>query len=431
MQKILIAVLIVALNTAFAQTNSVTNEKQRLDFAKTYFELGATLFPSFTGAKLVDNEITTFENSASVNQYLTWGGYHFWGRAEFYVTIPLHQINFKKNNETDFQLIYSATTGARFFPWAYREKKIRPYVGLNWAALDFKQETKPNGNQPVLSKDFMLAYEGGIRYGYRDFSVRLGVNYFADNTWGYPIGKTVKTEIKTPPFAVQVGLTYAMDFTRKTDQKNIDAWNSFPPISKQALGASKFGDVFIGIGPSTSYSLFKSDYNLERLPYLKDKLTSTNYFDIAAGYHFYKAGLFTVLSFRNPKFETEGYGAKQTIRKTSFALEINKFLIDYSGFTPYLGLNIAYDKIHYSENAEGIERKLLFDKNIEPGITFGWDIRPGKNAEALILRTNLRWYPYSSFAVDGIQFNFSQLEYNLIQAVFYPDKLRKRKKPNR
>lgn len=130
---------------------------------------------------------------------------------------------------------------------------------------------------------------------------------------------------------------------------------------------------------------------------------------------------------RNPKFETEGYGTRQTIRKTSVALEINKYLTDYTGFAPFVGASIAYDHIRYREETDGNSRKLKFRSKLEPGLTFGWDIQPGKNAEALILRTNLRWFPFSSFSVDGKKFDFRQLEYNLIQIIFYPERFRRKR----
>lgn len=423
---VLILLLVSSLRTLGQETTP--SSKERLDFAKTYFELGGTYFPSFTGKKLSGNDVTSFKNSSSLTNYLTWGGFHFWGHAEFYVTFPLSQHNFTTSKDTDFQLTHSVATGARFHPWAYREKKIRPYVGLSWSALDFKQEIKPASNQPILSKDIMLNYEAGFVYGYKNFALRLATNCFSNNTWQYPVSKTQKEEIKTPSFSFQAGLLYTMDFSRRTDKETADRWNAHPRLSKQSLGSVKTGDFFIGIGPSLSFSLSSSAYNQANFPYLKSRLASNSYFDIAAGYHLNKIGLFTALSFRNPTFETEGYDTKQTIRKTSLALEVNKFLMDYSGFTPYLGVNLAFDKITYTESVDDVSRELKFENTIEPGITIGWDIQPGKNEEALILRTNLRWYPFSSFQVDGQKFNFSQLEYNLIQVVLYPDRLKKKKK---
>lgn len=254
------------------------------------------------------------------------------------------------------------------------------------------------------------------------------MNYFQDNKWDYPVSVAQKEKIKTPSYTIQLGLLYSFDMTKSNKREKTEQWNRFPRVSKLSYNASKFGDFFLGIGPSASYSLIKSEYNRTNFPYLKEKLTSKSYFDIAVGYQFNRWNLFTALSFRNPAFETEGYGTKQTIHKNSLTLEVNKFLTDYTGFAPYIGLNVAYDNIRYSENVNGMIKELNFRNKIEPGITFGWDIVPGKTSEALILRTNLRWYPFSEFEIDRKAFNFSQLEYNLIQVVFYLDRLKKEKR---
>lgn len=411
-----------------AQEASLLPEKQRLDFAKMYFEIGATFLPSFDGKIANNDKIQTFTNPASAIPYLNWGGFHFWGHGEFYVSFPLSYQTFKKEAINTSEISHSVATGFRYYPKVYREKSIIPYVGLNWSALEFKQTINVEEEQPSLAKDFILAADAGILYGYKGFTLRLGVNYLPTKKWDYPISKVQKAAIKTPNFGFQLGLLYAWDSTKDTDEENITKWNSYPTVSKQSLGATTFGDFFIGIGPSISFSLKKSTFNQTEFPYLQDQLASSNYFDLVAGYNFNKLGLFTTLSFRNPKFETEGYGTKQTIKKNSLTFEVNKFLIDYSGFTPYLGINVAYDQLKYTEDVDGVLRELSFDKKIETGLTFGWDIQPGKNQEALILRTNLRWYPFSSFEVDGKKFNFSQLEYNLIQVVFYPGRLKNRKR---
>ncbi|TMM53172.1 hypothetical protein FEE95_19065 [Maribacter algarum] len=426
-QKLFAAILTLCSLNIFSQNDSLQKDKKRLDFAKSYLELGGVFSPSFNGKRLLNNEVISFSNAASVNQTITWGAFHFWGHAEFYVSIPIGQENFKKNEETDFQLTNSIVTGARFLPWAYRDGALRPYIGVGWGATDFQQKIKPEENQPVLSKDFMLVPEAGLIFGYKAFMLRLGVSYLYDNKWNYPVSRTEFSAIETPKFNFQIGVRYSYEDTKSKDPKVNEQWNNFPINSPLGYGSTKFGDFFIAAGPSSSFSLAKSDYNQSSRPYLDDKLTSSNYFDITGGYQFNHWNLFTAISFRNPKFETEGYGAKQTIKKTSFTFEINKFLTDYVGFAPYIGLNIAYDKLNYTESIDNVNKKLTFEK-IEPGVTLGWDIVPGKTNEALVLRTNLRWFPYSSFQVDGNNFDFSQLEFNLIQVVFYPERLKKRKK---
>ncbi len=408
------------------QAQDSTAKNQRLDFARMYLEVGGAYFPSFTGKQWINGEVMSYDCSSTFNPYLTWGGFHFWGHTEFYVTFPLSQINLD-SDDANHELLHSVATGARFYPWAMKEGKLRPYIGFNWGALAFKQILEPDENQPTIYKDFMLNYDAGIMYSHKKLAFRLGVNYFPDNEWQYPLSKTEMTVIKTPPFSVQFGILYSFDATKDNSQKNIDKWNSYPSVSKLSYDASSFGDFFIGAGPSLSFSLSNSEYNAEVFPYLQQKLSSSSYFDLAMGYHFNKANLFAALSFRNPSYKTEGFGTKQTIKKTSLALEVNKFLTDYSGFAPYIGLNVAYDRINYEHIVDGAKSQLPTINNFEPGLTFGWDIVPGKTNEALILRTNLRWYPFSEFKVNGKSFNFNQLEYNLIQVVLYPERLKKRK----
>ncbi len=414
-----------------SQAQDQTSKKQRLDFAKMFFEVGGSYIPSFIGKDYVNGVKTSFNNSSSIAPYLTWGGFHFWGHAEFYVNIPLSRLSLEENKETDFDLSYSVITGGRLYPWAVKENKIRPYIGLGWGRMKFKQIIKPKENQPILSKDFMLNYEVGVTYNTtyntKNLGIRLSANYIQDNQWLYPINTTQKSTIEIPPYSIQLGIFYAFDNTKTNNSDINDEWNSFPTSSKLSYGAKKFGDVFVAAGPSSSFSLNSSAYNQNEFSFLKEKLSSKSYFDIAIGYQFNKANMFAALSFRNPEFETSGYEVSQKIKKKSLALEINKYLVDYTGFAPYIGINGAYDHIEYTENVYGSKNTLNFS-GFEPGLTFGWDIVPGKTNEALILRTNLRWYPFSEFEVNGGKFNFSQLEYNLIQVVFYPQRLRKKKK---
>ncbi|MEN0049371.1 MAG: hypothetical protein AAF806_20090 [Bacteroidota bacterium] len=401
--------------------------KERLDFAKMYFEVGSIFLPSFQGKYLSDDNIESFKNPASAIQYLNWGGFHFWGHGEFYVSFPLAYSPLRVNEERASEILHSVVSGFRYYPWVYQERKIIPYIGGNWSASQFKQAFTPEIDQPVLFKDFGFSLDAGALFGYKSFALRVGASYFTASKWAYPISRTQKAEIKTPPLAFNVGLLYGFDSTKDTQKENIDAWNKYPTLSKLSFDARRFGDFFLGIGPSTSFSLKKSSYNQQKLPYLPEKLASGNYFDIAVGYHFNKANLFTTISFRNPSFETDGYNTQQSIKKTSFTFEINKFLLDYSGFAPFIGINIAHDKLTYQETVDEVSKTLLFNNQLHPGLTFGWDIVHGKTQEALILRTNLRWYPFLSFEVEDHNFDFSQLEYNLIQVIFYPQRLKSKR----
>ena len=406
--------------------NTTHPKKKRLNFARTYFEFGGNYTPGFTSYNLNQNQVNAITNSSTFNTYLNWGGFHFWGHAEFYVSFPLRQLYTQSDKEQDFKLTESVVTGARYFPWTVKDNSFRPYTGLSWSAVSFKQHSKHKKDHPTLSDDFIIAPDLGLLYTNQGFSFRLGLKYNPKNSWEYPLSKTTFKTIKTPKFNLQLGVLYAFENSHTKDKQMNDRWNSYPRISKLKTNAKRYGDFFVGIGPSGSFSLTESSYTKNTFPYLQDQLTSENYYDIAVGYQFNQSSLFTAVSFRNPEFKTSGFGSRQHIKKRSLSIEINKFLFDYTGFAPYIGLNLAYDHIKYTEQNEQTNREFIFN-SLEPGITVGWDIVPGKTGEYLILRTNLRWYPFSSFDIDGQTFNFNQLEYNLIQVIFYPDRFLKRK----
>ncbi len=431
MTKSLFTIIFLVLTTdLIAQIDpSQVETKERLDFAKGYFELGGTYFPSTVGKQMENNRITNFEHGQSLNSTLYWGGFHFWGKAEFYVSFPLRKLDLQESSSGEINFMHYAVTGARFYPWRVEEKKVRPFVGLSWAAFDYQQKDADGNEAPRWQKNIELGLDAGLIYHYKSFALRASAFYHPNNRWEYPISRTVFETIKTPGYGISVGLIYTKDYSKDNgDPRLNERWNKYRRISPLGAGARYFGDLFIGLGPSLSFSLDHPQYNQTHLPFLNPRQSSESYFDISLGYHFNTANIFTALTFRNPTFERSGYGTRQHISKSSLTLEVAKFLVDYTGFAPFIGLNLAYDQIDYLEEDGGQISQDLTIRQFEPGITFGWDIVPGKTDEYLILRTNLRWYPLSSFSIDDEKFDFGQLEYNLIQVLFYPERFFRSKK---
>ena len=424
-QKKTIILLLTSLSLFIFSNLTAQEKKERLDFAKTNFELGNTYYPSFDGKRLQDDELTTYENPASLNPVLYWGGFHFWGKAEFNVSFPLARINLSDSGQTDVGFTHTAITGARYYPWTVQEKKLRPFVGLSWSAFDYTQKVKDGEDMPRLSKNFSLNIDAGLLYCHKHFAFRVGANYHPDNKWKYPISKTEFATVRTPNYGINLGLIYTYDSSSKPEGSKV--WNDYPTVSPLGYQAKTFGDFSIGAGPSSSFSLQRSEYNDANFPYLNPRITAELFFDYTVGYQLNKWNMFTALTYRNPKFKREGFGINQTINKKSLVLEVNKFLTDYTGFAPFIGLGLSYDNIKYQESENDTMQKELTHNQYEPAVTFGWDIVPGKTNESIILRTNLRWFPLSSFNVEGEKFNFSQLEYNFIQVVFYPQRLPNKK----
>ena len=420
-------VMVMATKSSLGQ-EYITEGKKRLNFAKTYFEIGGQYSPGFSSKKMGFNQnVQPVTNPASIVPYVNIGGFHFWGHADFFISIPLSQINLAKSDNAEFTLSQSVVTGARFLPWAYKDNKIRPYLGASWVIVNSKQENKQQNGQPVFSKS-KLILDGDLLYGKGSFMTRVGVNIYPNTKLNYPIAQTKFEVINTPNWSAYLGLVYAFESTRSKNMETENArLNKYPLTSSPKMNATKNADWFIGVGPSTSFILANSNYNHEVHPYFNKKPISNSFVDISFGYQFNKKGIVTALSYRNPKFANEAFGTKQTFRKSSIVLEAYKFLIDYSGFTPYIGLNVAFDKIQYDEKSSA--ENISFSKNIvTPGFTFGWDILPGKTAQPFVLRTNLRWFPFERFDVNNSTFSLKQIEYNVIQAVFYPSRFKDAKR---
>ncbi|HAA11392.1 MAG TPA: hypothetical protein DCE41_06685 [Cytophagales bacterium] len=431
MKKVsLFLLLSVALCSTLLGQETPEATRQRLDFARTYFEAGAAYTPSFKGPMIQDGSITQATHAGKLHPYLTWGGFHFWGHAEFYVVFPLANLNIQSGPEHDYLLKHSVVTGARYLPWAYQPGKLRPYVGLSWSALDFRPRHASPEEAPVLINNFVPAPDAGLLFGQSKWVGRLAVNYLPKNTWEYAVSPTQMETFRTPSWSLQAGIIYTFENGKDKDEAVNERWNSYPRRSKLATEDSPKGDWFVGIGPSTSFGLQPSAYSQAAYPFLNAQLNSGNYWDIAVGYQWNQAGWFTALSYRNPTFSTHGYGVQQQVQKTSLALELSKILVDWGGFAPFVGLNLAWDQLDYLETTEAGTLETQ-DRSLQPGLTFGWDIVPGKTDEFFILRTNLRWYPFSRFEVEGESFQFAQLEYNLIQAVFYPERFLKQRKNRR
>lgn len=405
MKNALLSFLLLTGLGAYAQ-NDVLEGRQRLNFAQTYMEAGGNTFPGFS------------QNPPVFQPNLTIGGIHFWGYADFYVTFPLTNMVLNSHQQRDFQLSESAVTGARFMPLAYKKGRFTPYLGAAWSVFNFKQGLSASLESPQLSKN-TLRFDVGFIIGTSSLALRAGVNYLPFNDLNYPISKTQFSKISLPAFYPSIGVAYIWETTRSKSMEDINKrLNKYPSWSSPKLQTRIIEGIFVGAGVSSSFRLSNSLYNQQKHPYLNNKPIAILP-DFALGYHWGKQGFYTALSFRRMNFNLKGFQTHQQTQKQSLAFEIVVYISDYNGFTPYIGANLGLDKLIFDEKTAN-ETIFITDKKLEPGLTFGWDILPGKTRQQWVLRTNMRWYPFQSLTVNGIKHNLSQLEYNFIQLVWYP-----------
>jgi hypothetical protein len=173
-----------------------------------------------------------------------------------------------------------------------------------------------------------------------------------------------------------------------------------------------------------------NDFNSLNYPYLGDIRFSTSFIDYGLGYYIYKPDMHVNIAFRNYKAISEAFDTDQTYHRTSLGLEVYKFLFDNHGFVPFLGPIVSYDWNRLQVEVGDVVDLDHEEKGLRYGVAFGWDIRQD-HIQWLILRTNLRYYPGYNLSIESERFNFNQLEFNFIQAVFYPSRFRwvKKNKP--
>jgi len=225
---------------------------------------------------------------------------------------------------------------------------------------------------------------------------------------------------KFPVNLFQIGLNYTIETTKIASTEVNRASNNL--FSK----SNKWG-VFFAAGPSSSFPLVSSSYITDLYPFLDNRSFPIIFPDIAIGYHFTKSDLITAISFRPITQRRSAFGFEQKISRKSVNLETYKFLGDYHGFVPYLGLGLSYENIKISESDNGIEILPTTINKFSPNVVFGWDIRPSEKGDWWILRTNLRYFPFLDLERQGKKLSLQHLEFNFIQFVVYPQRLKKMK----
>ena len=202
---------------------------------------------------------------------------------------------------------------------------------------------------------------------------------------------------------------------------------AIPRLDKLLSEKSQYG-LFFGIGPSAAFPTKNSTYLHEYYPFLDDRSMPTIFPDISLGYHFSKPDLVTALAFRPIRQNREAFLFEQSITRLSLVLESYKYLFDYHGFAPFLGAGISYEGLRLKEEDGPNEITNLSQSKNALLLVAGWDIRPGRKADVWLLRTNLRYAPNLSLTHNGKKLSMELLEFNFIQFVIYPQRIKALKK---
>jgi len=393
------------------------NWEKRHKFAKTYFGTNNYCVFGLTEGIYLDSEgnLKSFTKNNFISPAINIGATHFWGYADFYVSINTVGLKFKEDEvQNSFRL--GTFTGLRIYPWPSTERSIRPYAGYKFSPFRYRQEDT-FGNRFSITKVKSI-FDLGVGIQLPKFYFTLEYGYVVNPKFETYLSRDVTSNDQFPSHILQLGINYTIETTQSASTR-------INKKSNDIFSATNEMGLFLAGGPSSSFPLQSSNYITELYPYTDDKSFPIIFPDLAIGYHFLKLDLITAFSFRPISQKRSAYGFEQIIKRNSLNFETYKYLWDYHGFVPYIGGGIAYEKIRLMETENEDELTDLRYQKISPNIVFGWDIRPSMKGDWWILRTNLRYFPFLTIGHQNHSLSLQHLEFNFIQFVLYPQKLKK------
>lgn len=384
--------------------------KTRHRFAQLNLGIDYKVFPGEgSQSSLLDSagEIQNFQLNNQSESRIIIGGTHFWGHADFYISIPI--VSFAKSGFST-----GVETGIKYFPWKIEREKVRPYVGISQLPVKFKQ----GGGTLLIRYKYPLS--AGFVYNHANHLIEAGFGYNYNNAIDYYISDLTSVQIKTQPFWVSVGYKFMIETTvsaEKNWQNGKTKW-----ITDTLASLGRLNGLTIAVGPSSAFFLKPSPHTENTAPYTGEH-NAAIFPEFGVGYYFHKPDIHCNLSYRGIKSEISAYGFNQQIKRKALTLEAYKFFADYYGFAVFAGLAVSYEWLYVNEtDKQGITITEKY-KGIKPGITFGWDIRPNR-LQGWYLRTNLRYFPNLNVTMpDGKNVSFDQLEFNFIQLVVFPGRV--------
>ena len=351
-----------------------------------------------------------------------WGrfvisGWHFWGHVDFYLGLPLLKLTENSFGE-DGNTFYNngIETGIKLYPSKIKDGKLRPFIGVSFNNTVFWQENNKEQNQNLARNT--VPVQTGLTYVKGTNIFDLGLTYNHQNNFDYYISKTQQERISLPQINVSLGWRTYFDLSLKDEPALLDG--RLNELGERIEKEKKASGFSIGLGLSSPFYL-RNSYNTDNYPYLGDIRFSNSFIDYGIGYFFAKPDIHLNIAFRNYKSKLGVFDTEQIYHRTSLGLEAYKFLFDYQGFVPFIGPIVSYDWNKMNVSISDIDDVSHSEEKLKYGVVFGWDIRQDK-IQWLILRTNLRWYPNYNLNINGTSNRFDQLEFNIIQAVFYPSR---------
>lgn len=390
---------------------SLKAQKDRYRFAETYFGIETEWsFEHHSFSRITNGSIKSEQLPSTVSPRILIGGTHFWRKADFYVSIPLSNI--RLNGSQHIHLNNDVFTAFRYLPFALEHQTIRPFIGVGFNSKTMKIENGPSYN------NWQWFYEGGFNYRRKNKIFGIEARYFPQNSFVNAFDRSLFQKTRTNPFSFSLSYKFAFDATAGYSSES--SKNYMKTIHEKAKKAKVYNAFSFGIGLNALIPTGPSDLASQQA-FFNDEIDGNVTLDMGLGYYFSQLDAALRVSFRPLKQEETAFDYTFQLRRNSTAFEAFKFIGDYHGFVPFIGPYASIDHYALKETDKG---KIVNDWSglkFGYGIVFGWDIRQ-TSMDYLILRTNLRYTPQMDYRSKGLKFTSSQIEFNFIQIVFYPER---------
>lgn len=419
--SMIIAVCVVILTSvgSISAQLYVDSANARFRFAQTYVGLDMQMQSGGGGIRyagadgVLKNEIF----DPRFTPRITIGGMHFWGHADFYITIaPLGnstQRTTESGDKLDASYSFGVETGARLYPWRVEREKVRPFVGIAWQPGAYRQSV--NGEAGMALNLDRAAFSLGASYQTGDMIVEGGARFItAVDNLEYFVTRTDKTTISLPSTAFWLGAKYVFDTTQPNE--NIIERGDMERREKFYTTRGAMNTFTAAIGPSSIWCASPSPHNEALYPFLNPRngvITA----DIGIGYYFNDIDAHLNLAVRAMNSAQRALGLQQQLSRTSVGMEGYKYFFDYHGFVPFLGAGISFEMLSAEQQDRNEEPVRVRANKWLPYVIAGWDIRP-TNVDWFLLRTNVRYTPNATLTMpSGKDIRFPDLEINFIQFV--------------
>ncbi len=398
----LLHVLIIAF--ILSQAIDLQAQKNRFRFAQSYFGLQSDVL---IGAS------TDIPAMGALR--IALGGTHFWNKADFYITFPLLTTSF---DESPAKYSEGVITGGRYLPFGLKSKYPTPFIGLQWITPRFSYGEGPEWNHSRL----------GLEAGFsiivkKQYTLEASFHYIEQPVLSYPTGREDYQDLYLHNTVFSINFKKYLDFTAGNASPEGQAY--LEKTMTKFEKSRSFSAWNVALGLSSNLTLQQYQF-AEGYSFLPESTGLSLLPDVAIGYYMHKTDMAVRMSFRPVNTGQDAYGLNWELMEYRLAAEGFKFLFDYHGFVPFLGLGAGASHTELKIEDDGMVLTNVRGWQPQLSLILGWDIRPTP-VDWFILRTNIRYSPDLKIELDGIKVSNQNLEINFIQFVFYPKRFKNQK----